>query len=256
LAVASGENYPRTGLGGSGATRGPGPLCSKPKSCIGGLCAAESQDVPGFSPVEWSYVGEGRGKYQPQDDYNFVGKGAGDFEKRYVIEYQGWRLKKEWHLPLSVLFLTALGIGACVYMFSPRQAHDCLSGVSDWRSSWSDAKKAWCCDKYGRGCPVPVAHQRMQTSISIDDGPVAEALSPAAAAEATKLRLQRAGPAATCDVGCRVGDVTASCRDRIRYAAQHMFVGKPDHCQRAHELVITECATVCPTCALEDSGCA
>lgn len=33
--------------------------------------------------------------------------------------------------------------------------YDCSAGVANWAYGWSDAKKAWCCARGGKGCPVP-----------------------------------------------------------------------------------------------------
>lgn len=30
---------------------------------------------------------------------------------------------------------------------------DCAVGFAAWHDGWSVAKKAWCCDKQGKGCP-------------------------------------------------------------------------------------------------------
>lgn len=31
--------------------------------------------------------------------------------------------------------------------------HDCEANFKTWRTTWSQEKQAWCCDKRGRGCP-------------------------------------------------------------------------------------------------------
>jgi len=33
--------------------------------------------------------------------------------------------------------------------------YDCSTGVANWATGWSDAKKAWCCARGGQGCATP-----------------------------------------------------------------------------------------------------
>ena len=36
--------------------------------------------------------------------------------------------------------------------------HDCVSGYSSWRHSWSDTRKLYCCHKYGLACEEEETH--------------------------------------------------------------------------------------------------
>merc|ERR550534_1744334 len=50
--------------------------------------------------------------------------------------------------------IVALIVTACVLLniYGPAPAFDCDAGYADWQSGWSDMKKEYCCENYGRGC--------------------------------------------------------------------------------------------------------
>mmetsp|Transcript_99884 Transcript_99884/g.311960 ORF Transcript_99884/g.311960 Transcript_99884/m.311960 type:complete len:625 (-) Transcript_99884:95-1969(-) len=71
-----------------------------------------------FEPVEertathWSYVGRGRGDFEPRRMYSFVGHGAGSFQRETVVVPQGWRMKP-WCC--AVLALAALALSTRLF---------------------------------------------------------------------------------------------------------------------------------------------
>jgi len=86
-----------------------------------------------------------------ETSYRFVGKGEGEFEMQ-----ANSRLGLFW-ISTGCLCLTALLCVACWCFRSasarPTEADlDCSSGLESWRHSWSEAKRAWCCQRHQVGC--------------------------------------------------------------------------------------------------------
>jgi hypothetical protein len=100
--------------------------------------------------------------------YNYVGEGAGSFDKResYYTAY-GWQLRGCCAFITAILLLV-LAIWLLPPLFrnhfqeSYVNIHhhiqhsgtifDCDSGFSHWMQKWSPKHKAWCCRNYGKGC--------------------------------------------------------------------------------------------------------
>lgn len=179
----------------------------------------------------YSYVGEGKGGYEIVNVYNYVGDGQGAFSKEQggFEMVGGFRPKKA----CIGLFL----IGACILAVAGTvcflmafavggTGHTAVGGVrratgigptgadaQDYdcgdglEDSWDAQKKAWCCANYGRGCPE--FHG--------------------------------------CDSLCIFSGASASCRDRVRWAAKHKFGGQSDACKSSYDVVLRQCS-VCSAC--------
>jgi len=111
---------------------------------------------------------------------------------------------------------------------------DCSHGLATWMQQWPAEKKAWCCKHEFRGCET----------------------TPAPSAAVAAAGTAPAASIGGCDTPCTVDGQAASCRDRIRFSANHKFATQPaEACSLAHKLVLGECSDVCPSCTLEDMGC-
>lgn len=68
--------------------------------------------------THWSYVGRGRGDFEPMRTYGYVGRGGGSFQKETVTTQQGWRLK-----PWCFAVFAFIGLTGCVHIYTrPRVA--------------------------------------------------------------------------------------------------------------------------------------
>lgn len=99
--------------------------------------------------------------------------------------------------------------------------YDC----NDENAKWSANKIIWCCKYYERRC-TETNHNTLVSSQAPKD----------------------------CAINCKLKGITASCRDRVQYAASHELLGKPNACAAAHVLVLHECPR-CSGCPLDESGC-
>merc|ERR1712060_186800 len=91
--------------------------------------------------------------------------------------------------------------------------YDCEAGYSTWKAVWSEPKKRWCCARQQKGCPERVPSGR------------------------------------GCDTPCLYHGMTATCKDRISYAAKHFFSHSDDSCRQAHSRVQRECH-ICEACTI------
>mmetsp|Transcript_49602 Transcript_49602/g.89124 ORF Transcript_49602/g.89124 Transcript_49602/m.89124 type:complete len:591 (-) Transcript_49602:145-1917(-) len=117
------------------------------------------------------YTGPGTGAYERVESFRYVGRGGSyDIErKREGSIFTIWCL-------LIPLVLIAIVVAVLVIILLPRPARvtttpifaneffvppatstmpfDCKAGYWNWEKGWSGAKKQFCCDYEGRGCPV------------------------------------------------------------------------------------------------------
>lgn len=59
---------------------------------------------------------------------------------------------------------------------------------------------------------------------------------------------------AGCDTSCTFHGVSATCADRVQWAARHTFSQNPEACEEAHKQVLQDCP-VCAVCQAADAGC-
>uniref|UniRef100_A0A7S0A051 Uncharacterized protein n=1 Tax=Pyrodinium bahamense TaxID=73915 RepID=A0A7S0A051_9DINO len=142
---------------------------------------------------EWTYVGAGKGQYSKMQTYEYVGDGAGTFHKEVERGDPGKTVKHMCQGFIAVLVVagiiaviytilagpkdediqanlgpqvanatTAMGTMATEPVQPVRlsdsnadaQPYDCEEGYFNWDKAWSNQKKHYCCDTYGRGCPA------------------------------------------------------------------------------------------------------
>lgn len=131
---------------------------------------------PGVDRTGWKFGGDGRGQYESLHGgagYDYVGEGKGSFEKEITLHYSGWRVRRGC-VALLVFAVCLLVVGILLVVHTAaRQAgliatdggsswalgttlepFDCIAGYFNWRHSWTDDKKAWCCVHYARACSV------------------------------------------------------------------------------------------------------
>lgn len=99
---------------------------------------------------------------------------------------------------------------------------DCAYQLEDWESAWSPAKKKLCCEQHNFMCDsVPEVPQ-------------------------------------TCNHKCGIGEVDATCQERINWLVTHPkpdgLQGDPRACENAVSMVVQDCE-VCSSCTPEDAGC-
>jgi len=137
---------------------------------------------------------------------------------------------------------------------------DCAAGLAKWRDGWSAEKKAWCCDREKRGCGDDQV---------IEPGAQDVPQEEEAAADTTTLVIDsdyaggppfKSGdppPPPGCDSVCVRDGLRATCRQRVRYAADRQFgdLDAADMCQRSDEWVKEQCPEDCAACDVADTGC-
>merc|ERR1719464_1514404 len=97
--------------GGSGDCGGCcAPSAGECSGACGGAETACCEAAGAVTGTSWQYVGSG-GSYSPSTSYNYVGEGAGSYDKEVVTTFYGWRFRK-CCLGLLVLLL----IPALIYL--------------------------------------------------------------------------------------------------------------------------------------------
>merc|ERR1719414_1702874 len=64
--------------------------------CAGACCGAETaccEAEGAMTNTSWVYTGPG-GSYNPVQSYQFVGEGAGTYDKETTTYFYGWRLRR------------------------------------------------------------------------------------------------------------------------------------------------------------------
>lgn len=280
----------------------------------------------------WSYVGKTKGGYERLQELSYVGNGAGSFEKKEVTTVTGWRLKKG--SAATALFIVLVVVLCCGWGWSKLSVekshhavaqesppalrsslhepakltseasagiaaarplpYDCWEGKEDWKESWIEAKKEWCCKHEMLGCRSTVdddataTESDAETEAAVPDGAVAIAVGPQASQvaaqefdapqidcdeslRATWGRAQRewcagrakATPApdpaslqlGDCEAPCSLGGRTATCKTRIQSVADYYYAGRADACSAALKAVHQVCSACKDTCTLPAAGC-
>jgi len=116
--------------------------------------------------VQWSFVGKKHGQFEAQLTYAYVGEGSGTFDK--VEANTRWRPRKCCMcLCCTAVALCTLGVLASssapalsrlVKSENSGRDYNCADGEQDWEHKWSDDKKQWCCNAFGRGCVASSRH--------------------------------------------------------------------------------------------------
>jgi len=190
-------------------------------------CGACLQDK-GTQLVNWAYVGEGKGDFQPVvQAYNYVGNGLGSYEREVVVTPGTWNMRKVYIcICLAMTLLCILGVCAALTVGkgsqtvvetpAPTISYDCESGVENWATEWNLDKRDWCCANLGVACKP--AERGCQTD---------------------------------CDYRGR----TATCAARVQWGATHRFKFQPNACAQAFDMVMGQCPYCTGSCQLADADC-
>lgn len=158
--------------------------------------------------------------------------------------------------------------------------YDCMAERDDWQLKWSQPKKAFCCERFGEGCPFDCKGDLASAERAWSDEQkqwcchhqgsgcprlaflhnTARKISHARQAATGQTTLKASNQTSSkidngtqCSVLCTHDGSTASCGSRIAWAAKHMQRGEKS-CERAHELVHKECSQ-CQSCSLFTDDC-
>mmetsp|Transcript_11684 Transcript_11684/g.22634 ORF Transcript_11684/g.22634 Transcript_11684/m.22634 type:complete len:477 (+) Transcript_11684:164-1594(+) len=230
-------------------------------NCLGCCTQDRNED----QPVGWSYVGEGRGKYQQVDHFDFVGEGSGDYEQETIqvrknLWFRNFCLGTLCCATLSMALVSLLYLGLRYNAATPSgssyqvvaspnrpgtyERYDCLMGLESWRTSWSTEQKEWCCEHHHRGCRRFNCHADYSQ----------RALEWSVEKMAWCCQYEKVGCSLGCNAKCIVKGEAASCQERIRWASANVYKHQSDACGLAHGLVLGECQ-ICASCLLDASGC-
>lgn len=128
---------------------------------------------------------------------------------------------------------------------------DCDAGYSNWQKGWSDEKKTWCCRHTHRGCATVSAPYDCKAGFSNWQAGWSHSKK-SWCCEHFHLGCTHA--TAGCSAFCELRGISATCRERIQFAARHAFAHQPGACERAHHSVQRECDT-CAACRAEEAQC-
>lgn len=199
-------------------------------------CSGCLQDN-GTKMLSWKYVGEGHGTFQPRQSYDYVGQGRGSYEKEVIVTPGRLNLLKVamcFCVPLTLLLIgfalasmlgvsgsfpslpSLPGIGPLSNQRLASVSFNCNEGLDIWPSNWTTLKKEWCCTEYEVGClPAMVG----------------------------------------CNTQCEYFQKTATCAYRIQWGANHKFAGQPAACEKAHQMVASQCPWCGSQCPLAQANC-
>merc|ERR1719433_1889230 len=94
--------------GGSGDCGGCcAPSAGECSGACGGAETACCEAAGAVTSASWQYVGPG-GSYSPVTSYNYVGEGAGSYEKEVVTTFYGWKFRKCCLILMPLLLIPAL----------------------------------------------------------------------------------------------------------------------------------------------------
>jgi len=107
----------------------------------------------------WVYKGEGHGSYIQNTSMDYIGPGAGAYEKEVHVTYGAFRCRT---CCIFLLLLVPI-LSLLAFWLWPRrtpapaqaEAFNCFADYENWRNAWNEAKANYCCEKAGRGCPQP-----------------------------------------------------------------------------------------------------
>ncbi|CAK0804166.1 unnamed protein product [Prorocentrum cordatum] len=179
--------------------------------------------APGRGPAsdggerDWLFVGEGRGGYERE--YKYVGEGHGSFSK--AVDEHGGLARRCCKCCIACVLLAIVATLLWIWMDPD------LRWPAQFRG---DHRKP---GASGHPATVrPIATSATSTSTTPD-------------------------PAARCLTLCSFDNVTATCRARVQWAADHLFGEAADSCAPAYSLVMGHCASCRESgCAPAGAGCA
>jgi len=94
--------------GGSGDCGGCcAPSAGECSGACGGAETACCEAAGAVTNTSWQYVGQG-GSYNPVTSFNYVGEGAGSYEKEVVTTFYGWKFRKCCMILVPLLLIPAL----------------------------------------------------------------------------------------------------------------------------------------------------
>jgi len=103
--VSHNANNPAlTGQGSGGFGADPATAGDCAGTC-GGLETSCFEATGSAVDSNWTYKGTGQGSYKISPQYNFVGQGAGSYDREIVTRYYGWRFKPCCLFVLALLLL-------------------------------------------------------------------------------------------------------------------------------------------------------
>lgn len=111
------------------------------------------------------------------------------------------------------------------------------------QTAWSRGKKRWCCDVKQIGCSFLKASSTTSATTS------------SSATALVAFNSSEDSADVHCLSGCFFDGKTASCEDRIMYAARETFAVHDDACAQAYRLVQKQCLKSCTACTLKKANC-
>lgn len=222
----------------------------------GNLCF-EKDDL-GATQTDWTYVGEGRGRYEIARGYNYVGDGRGSYEKEGTEKL---RVRQIWVRILALLAAVSAIAGVACVMGAGSLDH--LGVASAWRTLGSGAshydceapdvemmpedQQRWCCAHWGRACQDD--HERPEFNCEDDKD-----WSPGKKSWCCANYGRGCSFGGDCAIDCSFHGVSAPCGARIQWAAAHNFAGQANACERSHSAVREQCPA-CAACDVASAGC-
>ncbi|CAE8600644.1 unnamed protein product [Polarella glacialis] len=132
---------------------------------------------------------------------------------------------------------------------------DCKVVPADWEAVWPVEKMAYCCKNFSVGCVT------FHCDVDSDDwGEDWSQLKKDWCCRVKQVGCMPATAGATpvedaCHSSCKAEGVTATCRDRISFAAKHAFAGQEHACGQAYSQVQVECGSACQACSIDAAQC-
>merc|ERR1719507_2810507 len=118
--VASGANGTVINAGSGDCGGCCAPSAGECSGACGGAETACCEAAGAVTSTSWQYVGPG-GSYSPVTSYNYVGEGAGTYDREVVTTFYGWKFRKCCLILVPLLLIPAL-IYLLTTMRSPEDA--------------------------------------------------------------------------------------------------------------------------------------
>eukprot|EP00930_Biecheleria_cincta_P075323 TRINITY_DN62489_c0_g1_i1.p1 TRINITY_DN62489_c0_g1~~TRINITY_DN62489_c0_g1_i1.p1 ORF type:complete len:425 (-),score=72.28 TRINITY_DN62489_c0_g1_i1:73-1347(-) len=162
----------------------------------------------------------------------------------HTWEHSWSQRKQHWCCENKGLGCPAASDDAIVYHDAGGE-YDCAEDQAQMQTAWSSSKARWCCDVKQIGCSLVEA-----SSTTVADGSTSTSIDDVLAFDSSENSVN-----VHCLSGCWFDGETASCEDRIMYAARKTFAGQDDACAQAYRLVQKQCLKSCTACTLEKANC-
>lgn len=252
-------------------------------------CLNGSSSSFGSPKKDLVYVGQSQGSYDKVQQYSYVGDGQGTFSKEVVTTHYTSMCRK-----LCIGMLAASGLAfACLaiaYMVlasshSPRTdvsrshgidvnaKYNCRNVTNNLERAWSSTKRDWCCANAGSGCTAPTTSAMFDCQAGFanwangwtdakkhwccTDKKLVCARSNVTTTEKPTSQGKDTMIAQTsgCDTECVYRSQTATCKERISWAANRQFIRTPHPCATAHSDTLRKCPACKEVCSLAGAGC-